>query len=135
MVDLGFRVRDRRLRTGPGEADLECGKQDTVDADGLPVAAPDPGVPQALSGLERLDVESVIIALHVTPPAFQHPKETWGGKNQCDLIHIRAIFSAAGHRQPGAWLPSRRTQWPRRPTRWCSISSNGSPGNRGPMPR
>src|SRR5450631_3933350 len=88
MVDLGFRIRDRRIGIGPCEADLEHGKHHPVDHNGIQIRAPDPGVPQAPSGLEGLDSKSVIVALHlVTPPIWDTIREC-GPKNGCEPGHI-----------------------------------------------
>jgi hypothetical protein len=64
VVDLSLRIRNRRIGTGPREADFERGKQDAIDDDRLLIRPPDPGVPQTLSGLEGLDLKAVIVHCH-----------------------------------------------------------------------
>jgi hypothetical protein len=68
IFDTGLRIRDRRIGTRPGETDFQFGKRNTVDDDRLEIRPPDPGVPEAPSGLERLDLKAVII--HVAPSAM-----------------------------------------------------------------
>src|SRR6266705_2217540 len=67
-IDVGFCVRDRVFRSGPGEADFERCKRQAVDDDRFLVGALDPGVPKTLSGLERFDVKAVISAGHSRAP-------------------------------------------------------------------
>jgi hypothetical protein len=61
VVDLSLRIGNRRIGTGPREADFERGKQNAIDDDGLLIRPPDPGMPQTLSGLEGLDLKAVIV--------------------------------------------------------------------------
>jgi hypothetical protein len=61
IVDAGFGIRDRGVAMGPGETDLEFGKRDAIDDDRLLVRTPDPGVPEASSSLESLDLKAVVI--------------------------------------------------------------------------
>ncbi|MGO8909781.1 MAG: hypothetical protein ACLQDM_10760 [Bradyrhizobium sp.] len=75
IVDPGLRIRDRRIGIGPGETDFQLGKRNTVDDDRLEIRPPDPGVPEAFSGLEGLDLKAVIV--HVASPAnFQCRRKT-----------------------------------------------------------
>jgi hypothetical protein len=61
VVDLSPRIRNRRIGTGPREADFERGKQNAIDDDRFLIRAPDPGMPQTLSGLEGLNLKAVIV--------------------------------------------------------------------------
>jgi hypothetical protein len=61
MVDLSLRIRNRGIATGPREANFERGKQNAIDDDRLLIRAPDPGVPQTLSGLEGFNLKAVIV--------------------------------------------------------------------------
>jgi hypothetical protein len=61
IVDAGLRIRDRGIALGPGETDLELGKRDAIDDDRVLVRPPDPGVPEASSSLESLDLKAVVI--------------------------------------------------------------------------
>jgi hypothetical protein len=69
VVDLSLRICNRRIGTGPREADFERGKQNAIDDDRLLIRPPDPGVPQTLSGLEGLNLKAVIVHV-VTPGSF-----------------------------------------------------------------
>src|SRR6266478_3151754 len=77
-VDMALGVRDRCIRIGPGEADLQRRKRKAADDDGPLIRAPDPGVPQAATGLEGFDVIAVVEAYHCTIPAFFAGKRTIG---------------------------------------------------------
>jgi hypothetical protein len=68
VVDLRLRIRDRGVGIGPCEADFKRRKQDTIDDDWLQIRAPDPGVPQTFSSLERFNPKAVII--HCTTPVI-----------------------------------------------------------------
>jgi hypothetical protein len=70
VVDLSLRICNRRIGTGPREADFERGKQNAIDDDRLLIRPPDPGVPQTLSGLEGLNLKAVIVHV-VTPGSFR----------------------------------------------------------------
>jgi hypothetical protein len=61
VVDLSPRIRNRRIGTGPREADFERGKQNAIDDDRFLIRAPDPGMPQTLSGFEGLNLKAVIV--------------------------------------------------------------------------
>ena len=63
-IDMGLGMRDRFGWIGPCESDFECGKRQAVDDDRFLIGAPDPGVPQARSGLKGFDVKPVVIAGH-----------------------------------------------------------------------
>jgi hypothetical protein len=69
-IDMAFGVRDGRIRLGPGESDFKQGEGMTADDDGLAIRAPDAGVPQALSGLEGLDVIAFVERCHVATPRW-----------------------------------------------------------------
>src|SRR5271169_1019743 len=73
IVDTGLRVGDRRVRIGPGETHFQFGKRDAVDDDRLIIRAPDPGVPEASSSLESLDLTAVIV--HVASPPVSNAPE------------------------------------------------------------
>src|SRR5579863_1655855 len=60
IIDPGLGVRDRRARVVPRETDFQFVKRDAVDDDRLEIRTPDPGVPEAPSSLESLDLEAVI---------------------------------------------------------------------------
>ena len=49
---------------------------DAVDHDGRGIGAPDPGVPQVASRLERFDVETVITTGHADSPCVLEPDRT-----------------------------------------------------------
>src|ERR1019366_4626896 len=68
IVDAGLCIRDRRIGVGPGETDFQFGKRNPVDHHRLQIRPSDPGVPEAGSGLESLDLKAVVI--HVAPPAI-----------------------------------------------------------------
>jgi hypothetical protein len=70
IIDAGLGIRDRRIGIGPGETDFQLGKRNTVDDDRLEVRPPDPGVPEASSGLESLDLKAIVI--HVASSAISH---------------------------------------------------------------
>src|ERR1700761_8874225 len=92
IVDPGLGVRDRGIALGPGETDLEFGKRDAIDDDRLQIRPPDPGVPEASSRLERLDLKAVVI--HVASLGdFGSRTKSRAGKNDCELVHIRRLFS------------------------------------------
>src|SRR5215467_9989359 len=67
-IDVALGVGNRRILIGPGEADFQRGEWMAADHDRLLVRAPDPGVPQPASGLERLDVVAIIKACHEKAP-------------------------------------------------------------------
>src|SRR5580700_6424023 len=68
IVDAGLGIGERRIGAGPRETDFKLGKRHAVDDDGLEIRPPDTGVPEASSGLERLDLKAAVI--HVAPPAI-----------------------------------------------------------------
>jgi hypothetical protein len=67
-VDMLLGMRDRRILVEPGKADFEGGKRAAVYDDGQVVRTADPGVPQTPTGLEGLDVVTVVKMCHGAPP-------------------------------------------------------------------
>src|ERR1700722_16830241 len=61
IVDAGPGIRDRGIAMRPGETELEFGKRDTIDDDRLPARTADPGMPEASSSLESLDLKAIVI--------------------------------------------------------------------------
>jgi len=77
IVDAGLGVGNRGILVGPGKADFKLGKGDAVDDNGLEIRTPDPCVPKASSGLESLNLKTVVI--HGASPAFLNvPNQTTG---------------------------------------------------------
>src|ERR1700735_4635619 len=72
IIDRGLGIGDGGFHFGPGEADLDLGERDAVDDDGLKILTPDPGVAQASSGFESLDLKAVIV--HDTSPPIRDGK-------------------------------------------------------------
>jgi len=75
VVDVRLRIGYRGIGIRPREADLKRGKQHAIDNDRLQIRAPDPGVPQTLSGLEGFDLKAVIVHLRDSGH-FPKPTET-----------------------------------------------------------
>src|SRR6266566_6336495 len=107
VVDVSLRIGYRGIGIGPREADLKRGKQHTVDDDRLQIRSPDPGVPQTFSGLEGFDLKAVIVHLRDSGH-FPKPTETCADKNECEPIHMLALFFA-----PEMTKPCRLAQSPR----------------------
>src|SRR5258707_15005329 len=63
-IDMVLGMCDRFGGIGPREADFERGKRQAIDDDRFLIGPLDPGVPQAVSGLEGFDVKAVVIAGH-----------------------------------------------------------------------
>ena len=61
IVDAGLGIRDRGIALGPGETNFELRKRHAIDDDRLLVLTSDPGVPEASSSLESLDLKAVVI--------------------------------------------------------------------------
>jgi hypothetical protein len=61
IVDAGLGIRDRGIALGPGEPNFELRKRHPIDDDRLLVRTSDPGVPEASSSLESLDLKAVVI--------------------------------------------------------------------------
>ena len=59
-IDMGFRVRDRRFRIRPGEADFQRRKRHSIDHHRRLVGPLNPGVPLPSPCLERLNFKSAI---------------------------------------------------------------------------
>jgi hypothetical protein len=92
IVDAGLGIRDRGIALGPGETNFELRKRHTIDDDRLLVLAPDPGVPEASSSLESLDLKAVVI--HVSSLSdFGIRTKPRARKNDCELVHIPRVFS------------------------------------------
>ncbi|MEI9922338.1 MAG: hypothetical protein WDN50_01010 [Bradyrhizobium sp.] len=88
----GLGILDRGVGIGPGETDFEFGERHAVDDDGFQIRAPDLGVPEASSGLERHNEKAVID--HVMDSADSgNQRRPCGRQNDCELVHIsRGIF-------------------------------------------
>jgi hypothetical protein len=67
-VDVLFCMRDRRAFIEPGKTDFERGERAAIDHDRPMVRAANSGVPQSPSGLEGLDLITVINMCHDRPP-------------------------------------------------------------------
>src|SRR5436190_11462428 len=70
-INMVLGMRDRFGGIRPGEADLERGKRQAVDDDRFQIGPPDPGVPQACSGLEGFNAKAVVIAGHLVLRGFR----------------------------------------------------------------
>ena len=68
-VDVLLGMLDRRVLVVPGEADFEGGERAAIDNYRKLVRAADPGVPKSASGLEGLDVVTVVKMCHGPFPA------------------------------------------------------------------
>src|ERR1700759_1084497 len=97
-IDAGLGVRDRGLRVGPGEADLELGKRNAVDDDGLGVLAPDSGVPKPLAEFKSVDLKAVIGHVRI-PPIWIRIKPR-AAPDACELVHTFGRSSTCRLRKP-----------------------------------
>jgi hypothetical protein len=73
------------------------------------------------------------------PRGHDRPAVSYLGKStdqhRCRLLHHLWQLAAAGAQQCFCLLTEGESRWPTWQTRWCLISSNGSPASRGLIPR
>src|SRR5579871_4954944 len=108
-VDVVLGVGDGRVRTVPGEADLERGEGVAVDEKGGHVRAADAGVPETAAGLEGLDVVTLVETHHVADPHCQgtgdHESVTSRVKPLTCLDFFLAFFCARRVRRRASGFP------------------------------
>jgi len=75
-VDVALGIGDGRLAAGPGEADFERRKADTVDHQRGAIGTPDSGMPKPSSSLETFDGEVVVKAGHGRVPFWNGETST-----------------------------------------------------------
>ena len=90
---MGFRIRDRRIRIGPGKAEFERRKRHAIDDDRREIGSLNPGVPLPSPRFERLNFKAAVNH-GVSPGMIQDPVNHAPAPAHVNRFTVPRIFQA-----------------------------------------